>query len=208
MKNILFVVLMLFNVALSAEIMNEKYYTLSYTAKMTGSYDPSYVVIKLKDGTEIESKSDGVSFDTLYDWKYPRNVIFSYNVKDGIMIQDIKTKKIFALSGKIKNHPIDMAEKNCIKNNPTTMGIVFCKTDRYTAWDAELNRIYKRLGGSKNKELKSAQLQWIKYKKEAHKLISKEYNKGGTIWQLFAADRLTSITKEQTLFLQSIYEDR
>ena len=111
----------------------------------------------------------------------------------------------------IKN-PIDIQCEACLDSveNQSTQGMYGCEWRAPAAWDIELNKYYKLLLGSLDKDeqgkLKSAQKSWLSYKKSETDFYQTSYtNKGGTTWQIFAASRATEIIKARVLELESYY---
>lgn len=183
-------------------------------AKFVGIHDPGYVVIELDSGEVIDTTYSGIDFNTLYEWeksvektKVKRDVKIIYTRADGVMVVDLKTNTKFKLDGALKLHPIDIAGDECESQHSSTMGIKNCKRIVLEAWDYELNRAYKALGGSDNSELKTAQLAWIEFRDHQIAYLQSEYgSRKGTIWGVVYMSHVVSLTKEQARRLQSIKE--
>lgn len=182
--------------------------------KFVGIHDPGYVVIELDSGEIIDTTYSGIDFDTLHEWEksvektdVKRDVRITYTRTSGVMVLDLKTKTKFTLDGALKVHPIDIAGDECERQNSSTMGIKNCKNKVLKAWDHELNRAYKSLGGSNNSALKTAQLAWIGFRDHQIDYLRSEYEaRNGTIWGIVYMSHVVSLTKEQALRLQSIKE--
>lgn len=86
----------------------------------------------------------------------------------------------FSYSQEVK-HPIDAYLDSCIEKDPSTFGMVNCIESAIQKWDDELNRYYKYLVGVLDEEsveiLKSAELEWIKYKRKEMANIEMIYSK-------------------------------
>ena len=87
------------------------------------------------------------------------------------------------------------------------MGMYDCHMQVLSAWDAELLRVYRELGGSKNPELKAAQLAWIKYRDAQFKWIETEFGKRqGSKWINGIMVREIELVRNQVERLQSVYK--
>ncbi len=74
------------------------------------------------------------------------------------------------------------------------------------AWDAELNRAYRGLGGSKNDKLKQAQLAWIRFRDAQTEYLREEYGKrDGSIWDIRYMHQIVNLTKTQANLLKSLW---
>jgi hypothetical protein len=110
-----------------------------------------------------------IEWDTLYEWEKQNKIagnarplsIF-YSKTDGVKVRDLNTGKTFRLTGVMNPHPIDIIGDECERTYGSTIGIKQCMGFELEAWDAELNRAYKALGGNKNTKLKESQLAWMK----------------------------------------------
>jgi uncharacterized protein YecT (DUF1311 family) len=128
-----------------------------------------------------------------------------YTNRDGVQLYVPKLKKHFKIIGTIEEHPIDLALQECASEFYSTIGMVECSTLALDAWDAELNRAYKALGGSKNTTLKKAQLAWIKYRDAQKAAFIEEYaDSEGTIWRIFIASDILDLTKAQANILKEM----
>src|SRR6202165_5313821 len=76
-------------------------------------------------------------------------------------------------------HPIDKALEACIDKNGSTAGMVECTDKAYAAWDKELNKNYgdlmRALKPAQKETLKSAELEWIRYRDLEFKFIDSIY---------------------------------
>ena len=132
-----------------------------------------------------------------------------YNSKEGPFLVDNKVMLKVPVLGFIKIHPIDISENNCFSapGGETTMGMFNCRRKVLAAWDVELNRVYRNLGGSKNPELKAAQLAWIKYRDARFKWIDAEFGKRqDSKWINKIMTRKIEIVRNQVERLQSFYQ--
>ena len=180
--------------------------------RFMGIHDPGYIRIKLETGAVIDTTYSGIDFDTLYEWEQNANKLGVYRVMtirysnaEGVMAEDLQSRRRFSLNGVIETHPISIAVDECERNNSTTMGIQHCKRLELEAWDAELNRAYKNLGGRSNEKLRAVQLAWIKYRDAQIEYLRAAYGKReGTIWRLVYMDHVVDITRKQAEQLNSI----
>jgi uncharacterized protein YecT (DUF1311 family) len=175
-------------------------------------YDPGYIVIRLDSGDVIDTSYSGVDFETLYEWekndrvtRSSREMSVVYSNADGVMVKDLKTGIKFKLNGTLKTHPIDVAADACESKFSSTVGMKSCKQLELEAWDAELNRAYRDLDGSKNTKLKETQLAWIRFRDAQIEYLRAEYgDRSGTIWGIVYMSHLVSLTKDQAQRLKSI----
>ena len=81
--------------------------------------------------------------------------------------------------GNVKEHPIDRSLNACLEKNLSTQGMNGCLGQAYDAWDKELNRVYNELARKLQPDaraaLKTAQLDWLKFRDEEFKLIASVY---------------------------------
>ncbi|WP_117234056.1 lysozyme inhibitor LprI family protein [Vibrio maerlii] len=101
--------------------------------------------------------------------------------------------------------PIEVASKNCLSLNPSTLGKQDCLNLELEYVDLELNRIYQDLGGSDNVQLSDMQKKWIAYKDAKIAYLQSQYlQREGTMWGLVYADNVNAVYKQQLRFLRSI----
>lgn len=183
-------------------------------ARFVNFHDPGFIRIKLENGELIDTTYSEIDFETLFDEEQKDegsakrgDMMITYSIADGVMVKDINTGKIFSLNGVIEYHPIDWAMSQCKNRSVSTMSHMSCKGLELDAWDAELNRAYKALGGSKNLKLKKAQLAWIKFRDAQNEYFRSVYSsRQGTIWGLVSMDHVISTTRNQAEQLQSVLE--
>jgi len=183
-------------------------------AKYMGIHDPGYIVIKLNTGEIIDTTYSGIEFEILSEWEDKarelgvfRVMKVVYSNAEGVMVEDLQSRRRFNLNGVIKPHPIGIAASKCKEEHATTVGIKKCKLLELQAWDAELNRAYNNLGGKNNEKLKATQREWIKYRDAQIEYLSAEYGRrDGTIWGLIYMDHVVTITRNQTELLQAVKE--
>lgn len=144
--------------------------------------------------------------DKLFNsWQYITKHCSGQAAECGVEVVDLKTNTKFKLDGALKVHPIDIAGDECESRHSSTIGIKNCKKIVLEAWDHELNRAYKALGGSDNSELKAAQLAWIEFRDRQITYLKSEYGaRNGTIWGIVYMSHVVSLTKEQAQRLQSV----
>jgi uncharacterized protein YecT (DUF1311 family) len=106
------------------------------------------------------------------------------------------------------NNPIDKELNSCL-NDPehySTAGMVDCEQRAYTAWDRELNSVYKelfsKLGPAEQKDLKEGQRNWLKFRDSELKFSDDIYEqKQGTMWAPMSVDASAEIVKDRVLQL-------
>ncbi len=109
-------------------------------------------------------------------------------------------------------HPIDATTLACLEENQTTLGMANCMGDAYSAWDAELNRVYQELLSELTPEqhtsLRAAQVQWLAYRDQEFAWINALYDSlDGTMYTILRIDRRVQIVKSRTQELQSYLEE-
>lgn len=108
-------------------------------------------------------------------------------------------------------HPIDQALDACIEKDGSTAGMIRCTDKAYVAWDRQLNKNYtdltRRLKPSQQATLKTAQLEWLKYRDADFKLIDSVYaTLQGTMYlPMRIAERL-EVVKKRALDLRGYLE--
>ncbi|MEP6705874.1 MAG: lysozyme inhibitor LprI family protein [Pyrinomonadaceae bacterium] len=77
-------------------------------------------------------------------------------------------------------HPIDKALDACTDKDGSTAGTIRCTDKAYAAWDRELNQNYvqlmRQLKPAQKVVLKTAQLDWLKYRDSEFKVIDSIYD--------------------------------
>ncbi|RKZ36725.1 MAG: DUF1311 domain-containing protein [Gammaproteobacteria bacterium] len=116
-----------------------------------------------------------------------------------------------------KSHPIDAKTDACLEKNDSTAGMIECSVQAEQLWDAELNRVYKalrsKLNANAKKQLKDAQLQWLKYRNAEFEAIKGIYKGiydamgGGTMWGMIAVGARAEIVKKRVLVLTGYLAD-
>jgi uncharacterized protein YecT (DUF1311 family) len=213
MFKIISLVIILFSTASTAAIDSiDQYVNDGFQASFIDIYDPGYIRIQLDSGEFFDTTYSGIDFDTLFKWNdqaVKRKFWISYTSDKGVWVTDLKTKKKFELDGVIENHPIDIALGRCYADDGgyTTFGMDFCQSMASEAWDAELNRAYKRLirTNPQNEKLKIAHRKWIQYRDAVTEFYREEYSKReGTKWTGVYIRKILELNRQQTENLQSI----
>lgn len=106
---------------------------------------------------------------------------------------------------------LDKALESCIAKNPSTGGEAACVTRAYDLWDKQLNKIYNELNGNLSPEesraLKTAQLEWLKYRDAEFKLIDQIYSfEKGSMNVPFNAHARLKVVKNRVLELKHYAE--
>jgi len=191
----------------------DDYYAQGIKVEFIELKDPEKIVLKLLDTNRtISGNYTGAEYKTLKAWKENQTklgrkpiLVLKYTNKHGTEVYDIQEKIYFKLIGNIDEHPITIAISDCKDTFYPTFGMIDCMYLGLEAWNAELNRAYKALGGDDYTELKKAQLAWIKYRDAQAALIRKEYgNREGTMWRLIIVDAMVNMTEQQAKLLHSM----
>jgi len=116
-----------------------------------------------------------------------------------------------------EKHPIDIKTEACLEKDDSTLGMMNCSAQSEKLWDTELNRVYTDLQSQLNdkakKQLKNAQLQWLKYRNAEFKAIDEIYvvlsekMEGGTMWRLLPINAKVEIIKQRVLILTGYLTD-
>lgn len=174
--------------------------------------DPLLVKLKLPDGKAMHIEHIDKDFEALHalqnkQEKTGKKLIYllKYTNKEGPQIYVPQSKRYFKILGSIENHPIDIALQECFSEFYSTSGMIRCEQLALDAWDAELNRVYKALGGGKNTSLKKAQIAWVKYRDAQTEALRKEFGtREGTIWGVILMGYIVDITKTQANVLKTM----
>jgi len=169
-----------------------------------------YVEIDI-DGHVISTTTSGIGWERLYELEDEKDtsVTLNYSQEKGVYMIHSSTNTSFNLNGKMEQHPIDYALRNCnsTPGGQTTMGMVSCLKGAEEAWDLELNRIYKQLGGSNNKFLKSAQKAWISFRDAEFNWFNSYFaSKQGSKWSYGVGQRRVLVIRQQVEHLQSFHK--
>ena len=113
--------------------------------------------------------------------------------------------------GSVKEHSIDRSLNACLEKNMSTQGMNQCLGQAYDAWDKELNRVYNELARKLQPDaraaLKTAQLDWLKFRDEEFKLIASIYQSfEGTMYIPMQSNSRVQVVKSRTLALTSYLE--
>jgi uncharacterized protein YecT (DUF1311 family) len=97
-------------------------------------------------------------------------------------------------------HAIDKALDVCMKKDVSTAGMIECLASARKSWDKEMNTQYQTLMGrldTKGKAaLKTAQLQWLKFRDSEYAALNGIYSKTqGTMYLPMEADDAMQITR-------------
>ena len=129
----------------------------------------------------------------------------------------MKTSLAFSLLFSIYVHvhsqeidSIDLIFKECIDSSyGSTYDYINCLGDALTAWDSELNIIYKKiiskLSESEAEKFRAAQRKWIEYRDAEIIFIEQFYDREGKGWQVEASAREVELTKQRVLELRYYY---
>lgn len=114
-----------------------------------------------------------------------------------------------------EKHQIDIELEKClsIDSNQTTVGMSNCVYDAEIKWDKELNKYYKLLMDTLNREsrqsLQLSQRQWIEYRDKEFEFIYSFYlsEMQGTMWENVASNQRMEFVKHRALELKQYYEN-
>ena len=103
-------------------------------------------------------------------------------------------------------HPLDKQLEVCVEKDPSTAGMVSCIDVALKKWDQQLNKNYQTLMGKLNpagkQTLKTAQLDWIKYRDAEFKVLDTIYaTLQGTMYIPMHLDQKMQIVRHRALAL-------
>jgi uncharacterized protein YecT (DUF1311 family) len=106
-----------------------------------------------------------------------------------------------------KKHPIDRALEACITRDSTTAGMTKCADKALEMWDKELNRVYNDLAAKldpKGKQsLKTAQIDWIKFRDSEYGLIDFVYSRmEGTMYIPMRVEARADVVRKRAVALK------
>jgi uncharacterized protein YecT (DUF1311 family) len=105
-------------------------------------------------------------------------------------------------------HPVDAWLAACMEKDPSTQGMNRCLGQAYEKWDAELNRVYRELGGrldeGRRPALREAQRAWDAFRDGELAWLAKFYGglDGSMYRNMLAADRV-ELVRRRVLELNS-----
>lgn len=82
----------------------------------------------------------------------------------------------------------------------TTAGLVECHGREHAAWDAQLNAVYRRLGGASGGPLQRAQRAWIAFRDANCEAMAAPFE-GGSIVRVIHASCMAETTARRTIEL-------
>ena len=114
--------------------------------------------------------------------------------------------------GTLDPHPIEAATMVCLEENQTTLGMARCMEEAYTAWDAELNRVYQdlmaELAPEQQTALRAAQVEWLAYRDAEFVWINSLYDTlDGTMYIPLRIAARVQIVKTRTQKLQTYLDE-
>lgn len=111
-------------------------------------------------------------------------------------------------------HPVEADAAACFQGAMTTVDMLNCTEQGHQAWDAELNRVYKRLMALLTPEakeaLRAAQRKWLEQRDLEYAAIGLLYTQPGfegTMWGPIRGELTNRILKERVLQLQGYLDD-
>lgn len=116
-----------------------------------------------------------------------------------------------AITAQESTHPIDIFLDSCMEKDYTTFGMVNCIEKAIEMWNVELDKYYNllmtELDGESAKILKSAEVDWIKYKEKEMENIESIYGKlKGTMYTPMKYFAKLEIVKTRALQLADYYD--
>ena len=176
------------------------------------SFSFSQIIFKYNNGEIVNTFCDFdgdskigklYSRESLKKQNKPRKMYLSYSFAKGVLLVDKIAGKTFKLPGHLAYHPIDYARDKLMSKFCGTSSMCYIHGISGKAWDIELNRIYKYLGGAKNKHLLNMQRKWMIFRDAKIKFIREYYsNVQGTMWLTITEAAVTGVTRTQVEDLQ------
>jgi len=104
--------------------------------------------------------------------------------------------------------PIDRRFDACVKQDPTTAGMVRCAEEALRAWDEEMNRAYRELQGRLDpggrEALRTAQRAWLAWRDAEFRFIGRLYgSRAGTMYLPMEVGRRVDLVRQRTLELRA-----
>lgn len=114
---------------------------------------------------------------------------------------------VLGISFAVKADPIDSTFTACSDKNQTTMGRISCLTEALSAWDAELNKVYKSLAALLPKDekdkLRASQTKWIVFRDADVEFLNGSYSRlEGTIYKTYLMENKLNLTKARVAQLR------
>jgi uncharacterized protein YecT (DUF1311 family) len=113
----------------------------------------------------------------------------------------------------VVKHPIDVQLSACLDSteNQTTADMVLCTIRAEETWDIELNKYYNLLMSVLSKDekekLKLTQKAWLDYRDKEFSFSGTVHsNLEGTMYRIFAANRMMEIVKQRAEELRIYYD--
>jgi uncharacterized protein YecT (DUF1311 family) len=113
---------------------------------------------------------------------------------------------------KATQHPIDIWLESSLAGESSDNGMRQIVLQAQTKWEAEMNKVYKRLmlklNPNQQVTLRKAQQSWLKYREaEGRAILEIVSSQQGTIHQLAGTDRGMQLVRERTLDLISYEQE-
>jgi uncharacterized protein YecT (DUF1311 family) len=132
--------------------------------------------------------------------------------KELLIVIAVSTLPILALCQKTETqYKVDTVLAKCLEEHTTTAGMADCLATAEDLWDKELNKYYRllllKLDTLGQKRLKESQKQWLIFRDNEIKFISRAYgNQDGTMWIIIRADRIAQLVRRRAVDLIEYYE--
>lgn len=107
-------------------------------------------------------------------------------------------------------HPIDIAQRNCLDKNDTTVGMNKCVYQAMDAWSLEIEKYLALLKNITTegdyKKITEAQKDWEIFKESEFEAIGLIMEKQGTMFQNSTVSLKAALIKERALNLKEFYD--
>lgn len=107
-------------------------------------------------------------------------------------------------------HPIDIAQRNCLDKNDTTVGMNKCVYQAMDAWSLEIEKYLALLKNITTegdyKKITEAQKDWEVFKESEFEAIGLIMEKQGTMFQNSTVGLKAALIKERALNLKEFYD--
>lgn len=179
------------------------------TLKFKEFHDPGYIITE--DGREIEFHYIGITYENISSWEEGRKIELRFHPTEGDSLYDPESKaSAYILDYRPDEHPIDLIKNKC--SDGSTAEMVECFSTSQNLWNAELERVYKKLEATVDREtfskIKNMHKEWVQFKElksEVNKVIYTQ--KKGTISIIESANRSIEDIRAHVLYLRSLLND-
>lgn len=169
---------------------------LQFVKPVENAFDDEVVSLMLLNYT-------GISYEALTDWEESSLLKVSFSLDSGGVVVNESTGARFEVIGEGVAGLIELTRQQCFKEGHPAF---ICNQKIYDAWDAELNRAYKNLGGSKNTLLRDSQRAWLVFFEHEKEFLKEYYSdKEGSFGEFQYMARVAELLEARVKQLHSVF---